>query len=685
MPHLLEVKNLETVFSMDGEIVRALNGVSYYLDEGEIISIVGESGSGKSVTQLSGLQLIPSPPGKIVGGQVLLEGKNILAYDAESEEMRSVRGGKISMIFQEPMTSLNPVIPIGRQITESVMLHLRYNKAQAHARALELLKMVGIPDAEQRMNDYPHCFSGGMRQRIMIAVAMAANPKVLIADEPTTALDVTTQAQLLEMLKDLGRKTGTAILIVTHNLGIVARYAQRIYVMYAGRVVESGTTKEIFASPSHPYTKGLLKAIPRLNDEKKQKLTPIDGNPPNLTECMNRCSFYKRCKYKNCECENKPIPDLKQLEGLHYAACWLERDQLNRIEASENKGITGKDHFKNIKNEKLLDVKNLKVYFPVIKGVLRKKTGDIKAVDNVSFDVMKGETIGLVGESGCGKTTVAKSILRILEPTDGEIIFEGKNIAHLKEKELKPLRSKISFIFQDPFSSLDPRMSIGKIVGEPLKIHKLVKNKKEYDARVDELLTMVGLDPSLKMRVAHEFSGGQRQRVGIARALASNPSVIVCDEPVSALDVSIQAQIVNLLEDLQQKLGLTYIFIAHDLSVVKHISDRLVVMYMGRVVEVAGWKELYEKPMHPYTQALLAAIPIPDPFIEETRKYVILKGEVPSLIKRPSGCSFHNRCPYATERCKQEVPPLADTGSCHKVACFEKKENFIVEREHANE
>jgi len=677
MNHLLEVINLKTEFSIDGTTVKAVDGVSYYVDEGEIVAFVGESGCGKSVTQYSCLQLIPSPPGRIVDGEVWFEGADLLKYAPNSEEMRSVRGGKIGIVFQEPMTSLNPVLTVGRQISESLMLHLNLSKAQARERAIELIKMVGIPDANQRVDDYPHQFSGGMRQRIMIAMAMACNPKLLIADEATTALDVTTQAQILEMLRGIVKKTKTALVLVTHNLGIVARYAERIYVMYAGEIVESGTTKEIFANPRHPYTIGLMKAVPRLDDPKDRRLVAIDGTPPNLANKPATCPFLPRCAYKTDACFKAPAPKLREIQPGHWAACHVNIEHaavgggepvamVSEYAASaETRRIdTGASR------ETILEVRDLKMYFPVTKGLLQRKVGEIKAVDGVSFEIRKGETLGLVGESGCGKTTVARTVLRMYEPTAGRIIFQGTDITRMSQARLRPLRRNMPMVFQDPFSSLDPRQTVGDIVGEPLKVHRLAKTRHEYESRLEELFYLVGLNPSVRNRMPHEFSGGQRQRIGIARALASDPSFIVCDEAISALDVSIQAQIINLLEDLQERLGLTYLFIAHDLSVVRHISDRVAVMYLGKIVEIADWKTLYEQPRHPYTQVLLSAVPIPDPFVEEKREHIEIKGEVPSLLNKPKGCSFSNRCPLATKECGEVEPELRMVGAGHAVACF---------------
>lgn len=677
MSHLLELNSIQTCFKTDGKRVRAVDGVSMYIDRGEIIGIVGESGSGKSVTMLSMLQLIASP-GNVESGSVFLDGvcdgngnrKNVLDYPVNSPNMRDIRGGRISMIFQEPMTSLNPVLTIGYQIQENIMLHLKLNKEEAKRRTIEMLKMVNIPDAEQRFGYYPQQFSGGMRQRIMIAMAMSSQPDILVADEATTALDVTTQAQLLEMIRDIAKKTNTAVIIVTHNLGIVARFAERIYVMYSGSVMETTDTVGIFKNPQHPYTRSLIRAIPRLDDPKDRVLVPIDGLPPNPATRPDYCPFYDRCEYRLDRCKAQNKPDLKEVRKNHFVSCCLTKEELEgREEEIRNK--PQKEAPKKRKYADMcLEVKNVRKYFPIYKGLMKKKIGEVKAIEEINFNLLKGETLGIVGESGCGKTTLARCIMRVYQPGEGEILFEGTDIANLNDKELKPFRPKTAMIFQDPFSSLDPRQTAGSIVGESLKLNKLVKGAADYDAQVDELFRMVGLDPALKERVPHEFSGGQRQRIGIARALSSNPSLIICDEPISALDVSIQAQIINLLEELQAKLGISYLFIAHDLAVVKHISDRILVMYLGRVVEIAECEELYQNTLHPYTKALLSAVPVADPMVEADRERVAIRGEVPSITNRPKGCPFNDRCKDATDQCRNQIPRLKTLENGHQVACF---------------
>lgn len=674
MEHLIEVKNLHTEFKQSKGILKAVNGVSYYLDPGEIVAFVGESGSGKSVTQYSGVQLIASPPGRITEGEILFEGQNLLSYGSNSEELRKVRGGKIGIVFQEPMTSLNPVMTIGNQLTESVMLHLHMTKAQARERAVELLKKVGIPDPESRLNAYPHQFSGGMRQRIVIAMALSCNPKLLIADEATTALDVTTQAQILDLMQDIVKESNTAMVLVTHNLSIVARYAQRVYVMYAGEIVEHGTTEEIFKNPHHPYTIGLMNAVPGLNDQKDRKLIPITGFVTNLVNRKDECAFMNRCPYATKECASGTTPRLKAVPGEddHFAACHrtiTKETKVEKIFDVADRTYTAKEYDKMTEADKILKVEDLKVYFPVYKGLMRRKIADVKAVDGITFDIYKGETFGLVGESGCGKSTVARTILRLNDSTGGKITFNGVDITHLDDVKMREHRRNMSMIFQDPYGSLDPRQRAGDIVKEPMKNFRIGLSEAEMDKRVDELFALVGLDPAYRERVPHEFSGGQRQRLVIARAISTNPSFIVCDEAISALDVSIQAQVINLLEELQQKLGLTYLFIAHDLSVVRHISDRVAVMYLGQMVEFADWNSLYSNPLHPYTRSLLEAVPVPDPFTEKTRERQIVQGEVPSPMQRPAGCAFSTRCPYATDQCRTQMPLLKDQGDGHKVAC----------------
>jgi peptide/nickel transport system ATP-binding protein len=580
------------------------------------------------------------------------------------EEMRQIRGRHIAMIFQEPMTSLNPVLKIGLQITEPLTIHLNMDDVAAHERAIELLVLVGITDPESRLGQYPHQLSGGMRQRIMIAMGLACNPKVLIADEPTTALDVTIQAQILELLRDLSRRLGIAVVLITHNLGIVARYADRVNVMYAARLVESGTAERVFARPRHPYTRGLLSAVPRLDRGRTAKLVTIDGAPPNLLAPPAGCRFRPRCRFVIEKCWEDP--PLVPTEPGHLSACHRV-SEIEAMDPARVRATSGKAPA-NGHAAPILEIKGASKFFPVRGGFLRAPKL-VRAVDDVTLDIQCGETLGLVGESGCGKSTLGRLVLRLDEPTAGEIRFEGMDIARLKRNEMVAVRKKMQVIFQDPYSSLNPRMTVGQTIAEPMRVHEILP-KVEIANRLIELLQLVGLFPYMASRYPHELSGGQRQRVGIARALAVDPRVIVCDEAVSALDVSIQGQVINLLEELQQRLGLAFLFIAHDLAVVRHISNKVAVMYLGRIVEYAPADELFANPRHPYTQALLAAAPIPDPVIERTRPRTIIKGELPSPLNPPAGCVFHPRCPLATAECKKAVPARRELAPGHMVACI---------------
>jgi peptide/nickel transport system ATP-binding protein len=671
-PWLLEVENLHVHFVTTRGVVRAVEGISYKVKPGETVALVGESGCGKSVSSLAIMRLLARPAGRVVAGRILFQGTNLL--DLTEDEMREIRGRDIAMIFQEPMTSLNPVLTIGFQIMEPLMIHLGMTAEAARARAAELLKMVGIPDTERRLDQYPHQFSGGMRQRVMIAIALSCNPKLIIADEPTTALDVTIQAQILKLMKDLSRDLGIAMVIITHNLGIVARYANRVNVMYAARLAEQGGAAAVFAKPLHPYTAGLLRSVPRLDKPRGLKLETIDGLPPNLLDPPSGCRFAPRCPAKQDACVAAP-PPLVEAEPHHYSACVRAREmaQVGPAGLGLQSANPQPPQTKQVdRSNPLLRVHELRTYFEVGAGLqlLKRERFEVRAVDGLSLEVFRGETVGLVGESGCGKTTVGRTLLRLEQATGGEILFEGANVTRAKGQQLKDYRRKIQVIFQDPYSSLNPRMTVGEIIAEPMQVYKLVPDRKAAREKVKELLTQVGLFEYMAERYPHELSGGQRQRVGIARALAMRPSFIVCDEPVSALDVSIQAQIINLLEELQSKYQLTFLFIAHDLAVVRHISDRVVVMYLGRVMEIADRDALYADPLHPYTRALLDAVPIPDPQLEAKREHRILGGEVPSPLDPPRGCVFHTRCPLASEECKMAVPELREVRPGHYAACI---------------
>ncbi len=669
---LLSVQDLHLHFVTSRGVVRAIEGISYDVHPGEMVAIVGESGCGKSVSALSIMRLLPKHTARIVGGRIMFDGRNLL--DLPDGEMRNIRGRDISMIFQEPMTSLNPVLKIGFQLTETLFMHQKISKEAARARAIELLKMVGIPDPERRLDQYPHQFSGGMRQRVMIAIGLACNPKLIIADEPTTALDVTIQAQILKLMKDLSRDLGIAMVVITHNLGIVARYADRVNVMYAAKMAEQADAVEIFSKPRHPYTIGLLRSVPRLDRPREGKLATIEGLPPNLLSPPKACRFADRCKAAVDRCR-EVAPELREVAPDHLARCFRVEEIV--AQGPEALGLAPPPEAARATkivdtSAPLLRLGRLQTFFDVTSG-FRLFGGEktiVRAVNDVSFDIYPGETLGLVGESGCGKTTVGRTILQLERATGGTIRFRGNDLAQQSGEQMKKLRQEIQVIFQDPFSSLNPRMTIGQIIAEPMLVYRKQPDRKSARRRVEELLNEVGLYPYMADRYPHELSGGQRQRVGIARALALEPSFIVCDEPVSALDVSLQAQVINLLEDLQERLGLTYLFIAHDLAVVRHISDRVAVMYLGRMMELAERDALYDNPLHPYTKALLDAVPVPDAAQERKRDYHILGGEVPSPLRPPSGCVFSTRCPMAVDACRAEVPALREIKPGHYAACI---------------
>jgi peptide/nickel transport system ATP-binding protein len=591
---LLEFKNLVTEFHTEGTTVKAVNDVSFTLNRGETIGIVGESGSGKSVTALSSMRLIPSPPGIISGGKIIFHQSNGESTDLlaiSEEEIRKFRGNEIAMIFQEPMTSLNPVFTCGDQVMEAIILHQKLDKKAAKALTINLFEEVQLPDPERIFSTYPHQISGGQKQRVMIAMAMSCQPSILIADEPTTALDVTVQKTILQLMQKLQRERDMGIMFITHDLGVIAELADKVVVMYKGKIVEQGNVWDIFTNPQHPYTKGLLACRPPLD----KRYTFL----PTVSDFMQ-------------ENENGEVID-------------------NNISVEEfTKDLSIPDGDRKAKQEKLfaqepvLKIKNLKTYFPIRNGFFGGITSHVKAVDAVTFDVFPGETLGLVGESGCGKTTIGRTILRLEEPTEGEMIYKGNDIAKMNAEELRNFRKEVQIIFQDPYSSLNPRMTIGNAIMEPMQVHKILENDEQRKKRVEELLTRVSLDPSHFYRYPHEFSGGQRQRIGIARALAVNPKFIICDESVSALDVSVQAQVLNLLNELKEEFGLTYIFISHDLSVVKYMSDRMVVMQEGKIEEMGDADQIYNKPATPYTQKLIDAIP--EGKLEDIKNHLESKG-----------------------------------------------------------
>jgi len=667
---ILQVSDLTVAFRSEAGTVQAVRGVSYTVKPGETLAIVGESGSGKSVSLLAVMGLLPSIA--TVTGTITFKGQNLLELD--DRRLSKIRGSGLSMVFQDPLSALTPVYTIGTQIAEAVRIHQDVSKSEAAKRAVELLDLVGIPNPQLRAASFPHEFSGGMRQRAMIAMAIANDPDLIIADEPTTALDVTIQAQVLEVLKKAKEASNAATVLITHDLGVVAGFADRVMVMYAGKAVELGAVDETFYHPRMPYTMGLLGSIPRMDVAEKKPLIPIEGTPPSLVNLPDGCPFALRCPLAVEQCRRtEPTLDLTdRIE--HYAACHRSLEISQRQWGAADVFVrpdVPTDIAAAIPREQrpvLLELTGLHRAFPIHKGaVLRRTVGAVRAVDGVSLEIRQGETLGLVGESGCGKTTTIMEIMNLLKPQQGRIVVLGRDTSSLNSDGRRTLRSDLSIVFQDPMASLDPRMPVGDILAEPMWVQKI--RTRQIKARTAELLKMVGLGPEHASRYPSEFSGGQRQRIGIARALALDPKLIVLDEPVSALDVSIQAGVINLLDELKAKMGLSYLFVAHDLSVVRHIADRVAVMYLGRVVEIGATREIFDQPSHPYTQALLSAIPLPDPRKERTRKRILLTGDLPSPADVTSGCRFSSRCFVFAEqlnaeqraRCRDKDPQLLNT------------------------
>jgi peptide/nickel transport system ATP-binding protein len=658
---VIQIRNLTVNFPSEAGTVQAVRDLSLDIRAGEVLGLVGESGSGKSVTSLSMIGLLP--PTARVTGEILYGGKNLLQLS--DEDMSAFRGSDIAMVFQDPLSALNPVRTIGHQIAEAILIHNKVSEESAQKRAIELLEIVGIPRPNERVNSYPHEFSGGMRQRVMIALAIANEPKVLLADEPTTALDVTVQAQILEVLERARDITGAAIVLVTHDLGVVAGLADRIAIMYAGKIVEVGDVNGVYANPAMPYTIGLLRSIPRIDAESGTRLASIAGAPPSPVDLPQGCAFSPRCPAAIDSC-NESIPELIDRGQGRLTACH-RHSEISGIQAAGNLFVEGPAHVAK-RDESLgtvLEVRALDKTFPMMKGsVLRRRVGSIYAVDGVDLTLRKGRSLALVGESGCGKTTTLLEIMNLVAPESGSITVLGRDVSSLSKQERLALRKDLQIVFQDPFASLDPRLPIGDAIAEPLRAFKVPRD--QQDARISELLALVGLNPDHASRYPAEFSGGQRQRIAIARALALNPQLVVLDEPVSALDVSVRAGVLNLLAELQEKLGLSYLFVSHDLAVVQHVADDIAVMYLGSIVESGPVENVFANPQHPYTQALLSAVPIPDPKVEKNRKRIVLQGELPSPANPPSGCRFHNRCQIRSllpadvaALCSSERPALA--------------------------
>jgi peptide/nickel transport system ATP-binding protein len=768
MAPVLDIENLSTHIKLTKSVVQAVGNVDLHVDAGETLGVVGESGCGKSMTGLSIMGLLP-PGGSIVEGSIKLDGRELVGL--KPEELRRVRGNDVAMIFQDPLTSLDPTKTIGYQVAEPVRLHRGASKAEALDRAVEVLSLVGLPRPKERLKDYPHQLSGGLRQRVMIAMALACEPRLLIADEPTTALDVTIQAQILTLLKDLKDRLGMAMLLITHDMGVIAGHADRVNVMYAGRVVETADAHVLFTEMHHPYTQALLASIPQLSQDANKALHAIPGLPPDLSHPPQGCRFAARCSRADDKCRTDE-PPLAGKTFEHRFACWHPVDgplalavigeggpdaastglvapdaesvaeavpppdkagyapefvadaplaDASLAEARAAEAPAAEEPLTEAPGEKapaaeaplaeadaavpeseaimvasglevtadgrlevtertvkatangdgvtpLLEIRNLVKEYPITSGVLQRKVASVKAVSDVSFSVPAGTTFGLVGESGCGKTTIGKVIVALEKANSGSVTLGDMDVSKLHGHELRRKRRDLQLMFQDPHSSLDPRMRVGAIIGEPLAIQRLGSKRAQRD-RVFELLGEVGLPRNAVERYPHEFSGGQRQRIGLARALTLNPRLIVADEPVSALDVSIRAQVLNLMKRLQASHGLTYVVISHDLAVVKYMAERIGVMYLGKLVELGSGEDIYERAAHPYTAGLIATIPVPQPAVERAKTGAAIRGELPSPVNPPSGCRFRTRCKFAQELCAAEEPQLRSFGPGHVAAC----------------
>jgi peptide/nickel transport system ATP-binding protein len=751
MAPVLEIENLSTHIKLTSSVVQAVGNVDMRIDAGETLGVVGESGCGKSMTGLSIMGLLP-PGGSIVNGSIKLDGRELVGL--KQEELRQVRGNEIAMIFQDPLTSLDPTKTVGYQVAEPVRLHRGATRAEALDRAVEVLNLVGLPRPKERLKDYPHQLSGGLRQRVMIAMALANEPKLLIADEPTTALDVTIQAQILALLRDLKERLGMAMLLITHDMGVIAGHSDRVNVMYAGRVVETAEVHQLFSEMHHPYTQALLASIPQLDQDANKALHAIPGLPPDLAHPPDGCRFAARCPRASDKCRTEE-PSLAGKTYEHRFSCWHPVDGplalavigqggpdavstgLASSDAESTAQAAAADEYGLLPDAPLaaaaaadgdapqvaaaaqqaqeaqeaqeaqvreaivvaaglevtadgrlevteravevavaspdgvaplLQITNLVKEFPITSGVIQRKVGAVHAVSDVTFSVPAGTTFGLVGESGCGKTTIGKLIVALEKPNSGTVTLGDVNVSSLRGSELRRKRRDLQLMFQDPQSSLDPRMRVGAVIGEPLAVQHLGSKRAQRD-RVFELLGEVGLARNAVERYPHEFSGGQRQRIGLARALTLNPRLIVADEPVSALDVSIRAQVLNLMKRLQASHGLTYVVISHDLAVVKYMAERIGVMYLGKLVELGSGQDIYERAAHPYTAGLIATIPVPKPALERAKKGVGIRGELPSPVNPPSGCRFRTRCQFAQEICAAEEPLLRSFGPGHVAAC----------------
>jgi peptide/nickel transport system ATP-binding protein len=662
---LLAIEDLALDFPTYRGVIPALAGISIEVAPGEIVGIVGESGSGKSVTAMSVIRLLPEGAMRVRQGQIRLLGRDVLG--ASEAGLRDMRGRLASMIFQEPMNALNPTIRIGRQIVQVIRQHEPVGAAEAAARARRLLSEMQVQDAARVMRSFPFELSGGMRQRVLIAMAFACNPKLLIADEPTTALDVTVQAQVLALLRERARERGTSVLFITHDLAVVAQLCNRVYVMYAGRIVEQGATPQVLNRPLHPYTRALLRSLPE-TAAPKQPLAAIPGTAASPADALAGCAFRPRCDFAHERCTSLP-PLLAGPAGpAQRAACWLVAEGVP-ARAAPAPGPVAETPAASASATPLLALKALEMRFPAEVNWLGRPQAHVHALNGIDLEVRRGETLGVVGESGCGKTTLGQAVMRLTRPTAGRVLFDGTDIWAASGEALARLRRRFQIVFQDPQSSLDPRMPVGAVIGEPLAVAES-KSAPARQARVRQLAEQVGLRPELLARYPHEFSGGQRQRIAIARALALEPSLLVLDEPTSALDVSVQAQILNLLGELQRRLHLTYLFISHNVAVIRHIADRVAVMYLGQIVELGAAAEVLERPAHPYTRALLAAVPRLD--AAAGLETPLRSTELPSNRRLPAGCFFRERCPFAAAGCEQPQALAPLTGSrsvrCHRAA-----------------